>query len=427
MDGGEVETEVEPEPGPPCSEDEPDERIIAYVEDSTFHTGPYLMHTTTRSTVVMWETLLDGPGLLEIASADELGDLGDEAAFAAVAERHEDVGERYEYVKEGLEEAAPTTIHEILVKDLVPNTRYAYRVSVGEQISKIHDFYTAPADGCPIRYTVWGDSRSQIDKCSAVVQSMMPFNPYLNLNVGDVVTTGSEIHQWKEEYFDPLRPLGHQVPSYIAIGNHEQNVRYFYDRVHFPMHSEKAQDESYYSFTYGNTFFVVIDTNKPFFPIGPAKPPQVEWFEEAIASEEAQAATWRVAFAHHPGYSEAWDPGGCGSYDGTPTVRTYVLPILAAHNFQVYFAGHTHDYERGFEDSLLQIISGGGGASLDDWCLDFEHVTVMASAYHHMQVTATSEELRIDAVDLDGDLIDHVLLRSDMPGVIADEDPPESP
>jgi hypothetical protein len=380
-----------------CRPGEPADRPLAGVADHTFLKGPYLMHVTTTSIVVMWESAMPTLGLVEYGVGDGL-DLR-------------------------AEEAAEAQIHEVRLEGLEPDSRYAYRVSSGDLISETHHFHTAPLPGSPIRYTVWGDSRSDPETCAAVVESMVPFHPYLNMNVGDVVEDGRILEQWSEEYFEPLRPLGHEVPSYVAIGNHEANALYFYDYFGYPYPEEDPWHETYYSFTYGNTFFVVIDTNKPFFPIGEAKLPQIVWFEEVIASPEAQAATWRVAFAHHPGWSEGWDPGGCGGYDGTPAVRSYLIPALAEHDFHVYFAGHTHDYERGFSDGLLQVISGGGGASLDQWCEDFDHVTAYASAYHHMQVTATCEELRVDAVALDGERLDHIVLRADAPGVISEEDP----
>ena len=394
---------------PACSEQEPDERFLTFVGDETFHTGPYVMHTTPVSTVIMWESVKKGVGTLEIAPAGDLEAAGESEDFATIARRFDEPEQR--------------RIHGFVVEDLLPNTRYAYRVSMADKVSGIHHVYTAPDPGCAIRYAVWGDSRTYPEACAAVIKSMAPFKPYFNLNVGDVVETGAVLEQWKEQYFDPIRPLGHEVPNYISIGNHEQNVKYYYDRVHFPNPTGLSQDESFYSFTYGNTFFIVLDTNKPYFPVDGKKAPQVLWFEAIIASEEAQAATWRVAFGHLPGYSEGWNPGDC-SYAGSDGVRTYILPSLATAGFHAYFAGHTHDYERGFEDGLLQIITGGGGAALDGWCTDFEHVTVATSQYHHIQVTATDEEMRLDAVNTDGEVIDHILLRADKPGVIADEDTP---
>lgn len=381
-------------PQVPCLPGEPPERPTDYQADMTFPVGPYLMHTTTLSAVVMWESAEVGVGVVEYGTTDALGE-------RALEDR-------------------PNLVHELQLSGLEPDTRYAYRVLVGDVISEIHHFATAPPTGSAIRFTVWGDSRTLPENAALVVDSMADFGPYLNVHVGDVVSDGRVREQWAEEYFEPMRALAHEIPSYVAIGNHERDSRNFYEYVSYPHPEDDPQHESYYSFTYGNTFFLIIDTNKIYFPVLEYYPPQAAWIVEQVASPEAQSATWRLAFAHHPAYSEGWSPGDC-SYDGTPLVREHLAPLLAEHDFHVFFAGHTHDYERGIWDGLVHIITGGGGAPLDEWCVDLEQITVYASVFQHMRVEATCDTLRVDAIDVDGNPIDHILLASDQPGVLVED------
>ena len=388
---GDAETDI---PLVPCLPGDPSNRPLDYESDQTFPIGPYLMHTTPNSAVVMWESVEEGVGVVEYGMTDALG--------------------------ERIEAEEPSLVHELLLDDLDPDTRYAYRVIVGEVGSEIHHLTTAPALGSPIRFSVWGDSRTLPENAGAVVDSMVDFGPYINVHVGDVVSDGRIREQWADEYFEPMRALAHEIPSYIAIGNHERDSRNFYEYVSYPHPEDDPQHESYFSFTYGNTFFLIIDTNKIYFPVLEYYPPQAAWIVEQVTSPEAQSATWRLAFAHHPAYSEGWSPGDC-SYDGTPLVRDHLAPLLAEHDFQVFFAGHTHDYERGIWDGMVHIITGGGGASLDEWCVDLEQMTVYASVFQHMRVEATCDTLRVDAIDVDGTTIDHIMLDIEQPGVLVED------
>lgn len=367
-------------------------RPVAYAPDPTFAKGPYLMHTTPTSAVVMWESAASGPGAVSWSSGGQ--------------------------PSRRMVEEAPHRVHAVRLTGLEPDTRYSYRVSVHGERSRVHAFWTAPRPGSPIRYTVWGDSRSQPPFAAAIVRDMAAFDPYLNINVGDVVSHGDARDEWGHQYFEPLRGLGHSVPSYVAIGNHERDDPNFYRFVSYPHPPGDPAHESYYSFTYGNTFFLVIDTNKPLTPDETGQlPAQARWLLRELKSEAARQATWRVAFGHHPAFSEGWSSRRCRRYAGSDRIRDHVLPLLAEHAFHVYFAGHTHDYERGMWDGMLHVVTGGGGARLDTQCRDLDAVEVFAAVHHHVRVEATCEELRIEAIDTAGDVIDRVLLLADEPGV----------
>jgi hypothetical protein len=341
--------------------------------------------------VVMWESLEAGPSRVEWGAGDE--------------------------PDQAVESETPVTIHEILVEGLAPDTRYAYRVVTGGLTSAKHHFRTAPLPGAPVRLTMWADTQAGPLVTSQVVQAMSTFAPHLTLHAGDEINDGKLHELWQTGFFEPLRPLGHEVPFFVAIGNHENNALEFYDYQSYPHPLDDPAHESYYSFSYGNLFILMIDTNKAFFPMFGVEPKQFQWIRAEAFSPQAQAHTWRVAVAHEPGYSEGWD-----SFDGHPGMRDAVLPLLGQAGFHLFFAGHTHDYERGMKDGILQVIAGIGNTSLDPWVRDWEHVTVFDNTHTgYVQVSTTCEALTLDAVALDGTPIDHVVLRADQPGVIAED------
>lgn len=373
-----------------CTDDIP-ERVFEDVQDTTFPIGPMIFYTTSAETRIMWQTESECEG--EVL----YGVSGGELDRSAASERN------------GL-------IHKARIEGLEPDTRYDYQVQACGLATSVLSFWTAPASIMPVRFTVLGDSQSYPERARATVVAMAARHPYFTLHVGDVLGDGNEHSQWKDEFFDPFRFMGHFVPTFVAMGNHEDNSDYFYDYVDYPYPSTLLNHNIYgsnYSFSYGNVFVLVLDTNSVLFLTAAAgvESEVSRWIEERLASEEAQNATWRIATGHHSGFSESWSPGGCDGYDGTKAVKEWLMPLMAQHGFHAYFCGHTHAYERGEDNGIVHIITGGGGGSLDEWCRDWPETEVVESSHHFLYVEAGCEEMTITAYRVpEGTIIDTVVI-----------------
>lgn len=393
----EIQADVEPElPGCP---DEIPAHTLAGVADPTFDLGPYLMDAQPDSVVVMWRTLEPCIGVVLWGPGDDSLDLS-------------------------LTQSSASLVHELLVQDLQPATRYAYQVVCADQQSQVHHFQTAPMPGHPFRFVGWGDNQSGPEIFTGLVEQMIERKPDIAIGVGDHVSAGSQPELWKLQLMDPARPLFHEVPFYAAMGNHEQNGVDYYELFSYPVPDDAGDPfhESYYSYTYGNTFFIVVNTNTIFIPVGEIDTPVSAWIRQQAQSQAAMDATWRIAYAHEPGYTENWSDGSC-NFDGSAGVDNFLLPVLANNNFHVFFAGHTHAYERGMRDGLVQVITGGGGGGLDTKCFDVPETTVIYQEHHFVSVDAGCDTLRLEAIDRNGLLFDWFELSADQPGTYVDEGP----
>jgi len=187
--------------------------------------------------------------------------------------------------------------------------------------------------------------------------------------VGDVVENSSYTY-----FSNPFRKyllniFARQKPAFIAFGNHDEPET---SLVHKAIQNSGMQT---FSFNYGNAHFTCInysqlnDHTLPYddsissLPLG--------WLEQDLASDEAQNAAWRFVFVHVPPYCERW-------FDGSPILRTYLVPLMNQYGVQMCFSGHTHEYERGRLDGTFYIITGCGSyldtaeAVVKDW----PHMTV---------------------------------------------------
>ena len=278
-------------------------------------------------------------------------------------------------------------IHEVVLSDLEADTEYQYQFISGDYVSKVYSVHTAPEKPRPFKFLIWGDNRSDPDMCERISLLMDTADAEFVINVGDVVARGSRWHEWTEQYLIPVRHWSHKWPSYVAIGNHEyggimnnDNVPGFDQYLAHPT-IEPGSTEYWYSFDYANSHFIFMDGNKfdeihegeeNDWTINPADP-QLIWIEEDLKAAQGRG-DWIFGFIHEPPYSEGWSGG---YYDGEGFLRNSLVPILEQYGVDMLFAGHTHDYERGLPhppydpetgegNTITHIITGGGGANLDN-------------------------------------------------------------
>lgn len=366
---------------------------IGVTEDLTFHVGPHVMHTAPTSVALIWESVAIGSTRIEYGLT---GSYGDQV------------------------EGAPGSMHEVTISDLKPATIYHYRACTGEVCTSDLTFSSAPLPGQQFRFAVYGDSRSDPDTHRAVVQNMIKDEPVLVVNVGDIVDEGLR-PEYKEQHFDPTRQLGHYAPIYVAIGNHEwkeadalgtEDVPNFREYMAFPVVPELRIHELSYSFTFGDAFFLVLDNTLDggdiFFELAGIEMPLAQWLREQAESEEAKQAKWRFAFMHYPPASPCHE-----DWMNVIATREEVVPLLRDNDFHAMFVGHVHDYERHDWDGFPVIVTGGGGAGLEDVSLctfPLPELVEISSVHHHLTVDLGDDEAHVRAVSLDGEMFDEITI-----------------
>ncbi len=335
-----------------------------------FVKGPYLQNVYQNRITIMWETEYPQGSMIEYGSASAYGNQ--------------------------VVDITPVRIHELTLRNLEPETLYHYRVGYDTTFSLDHTFRTAPNRETPFCFAVYGDNRTDVAMHSLVVQSIVVSQPDFVVNVGDIVSNGTVLEQWTSEFFAPALELISKVPVYVAIGNHEQNSQYFYDFFSFP------KPENYYSFNYGNSHFIIIDSN-PWTDYSPDSD-QYKWLVEDLESDDCRKADWVFVFFHQPPWSQQWDSPG---YTGEASVREYLVPLLESSKVDMVFNGHTHDYERGNHNGVYYIITGGGGSALDRVLTgSWPHIAVWKSEYHHCALQVNGKTLEFRAIRPDGVVID---------------------
>ncbi len=319
---------------------------------------PYLQAAQETGMTIRWETVYPSYGYIEYGEGDQL-------------------------TKKAIEVENPLLMHEVTLVGLEPGQTYNYRVVCGNISSPVATFKTNPSANEPFKFIVYGDNRTRSKMHEKISRHIAAEKSDFIINVGDVVSQGSVLPQWIDEYFLPIRHYSNTTPSYICPGNHEyygfgkqRKVPPFEKYVTHPVGSV-GSTEYYFSFDYAKAHFIILDPNKggktdAGYVISPGSQ-QYNWFIEDL--KQAQKKNdWIFVIIHQPPYSECWSGG---YYNGEAHSRKYIVPIIEANNVSIVFSGHTHDYERGLPhppydpatgkgNNAAYIITGGGGAQLDN-------------------------------------------------------------
>jgi phosphodiesterase/alkaline phosphatase D-like protein len=291
---------------------------------------------------------------------------------------------------------------------LEADQQYDYRLRyrlVGEtnfSATVEHTFHTQRAAGSTFMFAIEADPHYQ-DNDPAVWQlalaNMLADNPDFLIDLGDTFMdekVGTNTYDGAMSLCRDVRTgffsiLGHSVPLFLVGGNHDPELGWFLDgttnnlavwgttarEFYYPcpaadnFYSGNASRDGYYSFTWGNALFVVLD---PFWFTAP-KPGkatsgwgwtlgtnQYTWLQQTLSQSTAQ---FKFVFIHHlvggsfdgqarggVEFSKYFEWGGYNTNDtwGFAAQRPgWPMPIqglLLSNNVTAVFHGHDHIFVR---------------------------------------------------------------------------------
>lgn len=388
---------------------------------------PYLQTPTPTSIYVSWHSALTGSTTVEYGTTEDLG-MSQSGSSENIS------GKKW---------------HTVQLTGLTPGTVYYYKCISETEESEIYSFKTPTSEiqeNQHLRFILVGDSRTDIAKTTEIAfdaknkaVEMFGSPIYENINmmvhVGDIVSSGSEISQYENEYFNCYESLSRNLPTMVIIGNHENESSNYYGYMKYDDFSDFSWpiSEKFYSFYYLNQQFIFINGNGTY-----SNSIQTNWLEDKLTESENNPDIDMVfCFTHQPGHSEIWPDGN------TDYIQNDVIPLLKQYDkVQLLAYGHSHNYERGTIESSAAnsngdyyiMLTGGAGSALDRWGMypnqqDYEELMI---SYDHYLYNIVD----IDLQDKSFELFTYSLGNTDKPfdNVLVDyyyrkldQEPPSQP
>ena len=331
----------------------------------TISKGPYLQNQTTDSISILWETQSPSLDMVEWGKDETLGSV--------------------------LLDKFAVSSHEHRLTGLTKERLYYYRVTSEGQPGELLTFSTAPDVCSTFRFGLIGDTRSQHLVHKQNVAKLVLEDPDFIINTGDIVDHGDSGFEnelvW-QLHFNDERELLKEVPLYPVFGNHDTETESIWERV-FALPNDESASEFYYSFKYGNSLFVVVNTQENY----SAGSVQYNWLESTLSQgfDDPEVLHIFVAF-HVPPYC-------VGDHGFSYGVINNLVPLFETYGVQAVLNGHEHNFQHIEKNGIRYFVSGGGAASLDGKIIDMDELLKFAYRHHYCIVTIEGPLVTLEVFD----------------------------
>ncbi len=271
-------------------------------------------------------------------------------------------------------------IHSILTESKISQWNY-------HTLQRIREIEKNSKTPGKFSFVVFGDNKNSVKTFDSLISRLNKEDVAFAIDDGDLVYDGE---REKFRFFlDQLKGL--EKPLFTVLGNHgirEEGRAPYYD-IFGPF---------YYSFTFGNSYFIILDDANER-SLGGF---QLEWLRREL--EKAGRYRYRFVFMHVPLYDPRRGKYGVGHSLKDLNYARRLNRILDSGNVTMLFCSHIHGYYRGVWGKTPYIITGGAGAELAG--ADPQHYF-----YHYIKVNVDKSGVKFDIVKLkspDFELIDRL-------------------
>lgn len=228
-------------------------------------------------------------------------------------------------------------------------------------------------------FAILGDSRQSADNGGKYLLSsaknIEKTNADLVFTVGDMISEckdegkcANDFNLWKKNV-EPLLPIMYEVQgNYDRSGSDRSDIIW---RIAFdlPLNGPDGYDELTYSFNFGNSHFVVLDTEKP--KEHGVSEIQLDWLDYDLGNNSSKENTF--VFFHEPAFPVNSKVGD--SLDVNLKDKNRLWSILDSHDITAVFSGHEHIFSRravdsnifpGAKNSIWQFVIGNTDAPLEE-------------------------------------------------------------
>lgn len=249
-------------------------------------------------------------------------------------------------------------VHRLTITDLKADTAYAYKVGDAEWgvWSAKGTFHTA-APKAPFRFVMIADSQGEDEQdyllsAQTLRQAMqtVPKADFL-IHLGDFVQSYSSegsfenFAEWQGFFAAAQTELMHTTILPVA-GNHDQTREVFCSQFALDKLTPAGANTDtgvYYAVNYGNTCFLVLNTNEGYQNgNGKISEQQVEWLQETAALADRQGAKWKILLMHRGIYSF----GRHMDSEDIIALRAQLAPLISDLGIDLVLQGHDHVYMR---------------------------------------------------------------------------------
>lgn len=351
-------------------------------------------------------------------TSEEITESFTEIAVAEADPRFVDKAKRFTAKTEKLvwEDTPTANYHSHIFENLLPNTKYAYRVGHGKFWSEWIHFTTAGKTGEKFSFVYYGDVQVNIKSLwSRVAREAFAkaSNARLMMYAGDLINKANRDIEWGD-WFAGGGFIHSMIPALPTPGNHDHfdtpqgvNTTSVFWRPQFtlPLNGPAGLEETcYYSDVQGMRFISLnsdqVEVSQEY------TDKQRDWLEGILKNNPNK---WTCITFHHPIYSPK-------TTRNNARMRETFKPIFDKYKVDLVLQGHDHTYARGMMNVPMEkgAVSGTmyvisvSGPKMTDSNLEkskwIDRSAVYTQLFHVVEVDG--DKLSFDSFTATGELYD---------------------
>lgn len=225
------------------------------------------------------------------------------------------------------------------LRDLRPNSSYAYRAVTAGKASEWYHFRTYESGRDHASFLYVGDVQDTLcGEANRFLREALSRHPESEFLVcGGDMTERPTYQDW-EETFRGLDSIGQAMPFLCVTGNHDylksviRRLERRFPLIYSYFLDSKVDDNQVYTLNYGPVQFFLLDSNRePNYLYT-----QRCWLREQLEQSEAR---WKIVVLHHPLYS-------IKSSMNNLTQRWAFNDLIEDYGVDLVLQGHEHAYAR---------------------------------------------------------------------------------
>lgn len=301
-------------------------------------------------------------------------------------------------------------IYQAVIEGLVPGVSYKYQIGSEKVWNDSYSLKYTHQEPKMTEFIVLGDMQSEdMALFSRVLHAVEKHAKNLRFiaQLGDLVDEATNFGQLKKIMETIINTKVCNLPWLHLLGNHEfmgdrrgQRAKHY---LAIPYKNKTEQDYGCYSIDYPHVHIAVIS----YVHEDKALQKVAEWLEKDMTQSQQ---TWKILLTHQPPYYT--NPDG-----GNEAFKKVFVPLIDKLEIDVVFSGHDHAYGRTFKlrhnkvsaNGTVYMVCGTVGGKYyeakNDGCFEVYNDTHEPL---YIKVTLTETILQIDALRVEGGLVDRV-------------------
>jgi len=302
-------------------------------------------------------------------------------------------------VGDTIEESDSAKEHCFMLRDLLPDTTYWYRINDGDTYN-----FTTPNIAESLNFACAGDlhfGKSSIrkDKVTGMLENILGDDTDLFFGLGDWVNSGFLDSQWNS-FFSTCSPYLTRIPTGSLIGNHDAmfNGYKMYEDYFSPQGLDIENGTDLWKHVkMGNAHFFLLHLE---WGIESFSDEQESWLIDelnAVPDDE-----WKIVMSHAPFYASGGDYLFHSQEENIEGNVESLVPIFEDQGVDMVLSGHIHRMEAMEKNGIFYGIAGSFGSNA--WEMDVSEpgentLWIQDDTFGYMDITLEGNNGTVTFVD----------------------------